>query len=52
MTGSWGSEDAQALLEADSEVYGDFEDLETGHKSKTAVENSGGKLWLWAFSAY
>ena len=52
VTGSWGSEDAQALLEADSEVYGDFEDLETGHKSKTAVENSGGKLWLWAFSAY
>ena len=41
VTGRWGSEDAQALLEADGEVYGDFEDLETGHKSKAAVDKQG-----------
>lgn len=34
VTGSWGDQDAQALLDEDKEVYGDFEDLETGEKSE------------------
>ena len=45
VTGSWGVEDAQALLEDDSEVYGDFEDLVTGQKSK-AAEDERGRDWL------
>ena len=33
VTGKWdASEDARTLLEQDDELYGDFEDLETGEK--------------------
>ena len=39
VTGSWGEEDAAALLHEDKESgYGDFEDLETGEKYGTAGE--------------
>ena len=31
VTGNWGSEDAHTLLAEDDAMYGDFEDLETGH---------------------
>ena len=31
VTGSWGDEDAKTLLADDDALYGDFEDLETGH---------------------
>ena len=34
ITGSWGELDAKALLEEDEEMYGDFEDLETGEKHR------------------
>ena len=34
VTGSWGDQDAKALLDEDEEMYGDFEDLETGVKSE------------------
>ncbi|GAB6028474.1 Glycoside hydrolase 2 (Mannanase, beta-galactosidase) [Chamberlinius hualienensis] len=38
VTGKWGDhEDAQTLLDKDDELYGDFEDLETG--AKTSGEN-------------
>ena len=30
VTGSWGADDAEALLAEDDDLYGDFEDLETG----------------------
>lgn len=33
VTGGWGAEDARTLLEED-EVYGDFEDLETGETNE------------------
>ena len=36
VTGSWGVEDAKALLEED--MFGDFEDLETGEKHEAAGE--------------
>lgn len=32
VTGSWGDQDAKALLDEDEAMYGDFEDLETGEK--------------------
>ena len=42
VTGKWApEEDAQTLLDADEELYGDFEDLETGqvfHKSQSDSE--------------
>ncbi|XP_024054128.1 ribosome biogenesis protein BMS1 homolog [Terrapene carolina triunguis] len=41
VTGKWGADkDASKLLEEDEELYGDFEDLETGvvHKGKPAAE--------------
>ena len=31
VTGHWGAEDAEAMLAEDDALYGDFEDLETGH---------------------
>ena len=37
VTGGWGAEDARTLLEED-EVYGDFEDLETGKTSEGGGE--------------
>lgn len=30
VTGDWGADDAEALLAEDDDLYGDFEDLETG----------------------
>lgn len=38
VTGSWGDEDASRLLEEDEEMYGDFEDLETGEIHKVTQE--------------
>ena len=38
VTGSWGEEDAAALLRGDMEEYGDFEDLETGETLGQPVE--------------
>ena len=38
VTGSWGDLDAQALLDGDEELYGDFEDYETGLKTEGEVE--------------
>ena len=35
VTGSWGDQDAKALLNEDEEMYGDFEDLETGEKQES-----------------
>ena len=42
VTGGWGEQDAKALLEEDEEMYGDFEDLETGekHGNSAAIESS------------
>ena len=37
VTGGWGAEDARTLLEED-EVYGDFEDLETGERNEGGGE--------------
>ncbi|XP_071945540.1 ribosome biogenesis protein BMS1 homolog isoform X2 [Antedon mediterranea] len=42
VTGKWSAdEDAKTLLDQDDEVYGDFEDLETGiiHKAKTTEDD-------------
>ena len=40
VTGSWGADDAQALLDEDDDVFGDFEDLETGEvQGSTAKED-------------
>ena len=38
VTGSWGDLDAQALLDEDEELYGDFEDYETGLKTEGDTE--------------
>ena len=38
VTGSWGDEDASRLLEEDEEMYGDFEDFETGEIHKVTQE--------------
>ena len=35
VTGDWGSESAQARLDEDDALFGDFEDLETGEQSET-----------------
>ncbi|XP_026710886.1 ribosome biogenesis protein BMS1 homolog [Athene cunicularia] len=45
VTGKWEDDkDAAKLLEEDEELYGDFEDLETGvvHKGKCATEDESG----------
>ncbi|NXL34949.1 BMS1 protein, partial [Glaucidium brasilianum] len=45
VTGKWEDDkDAAKLLEEDEELYGDFEDLETGivHKGKRATEDESG----------
>ncbi|XP_035260562.1 ribosome biogenesis protein BMS1 homolog isoform X2 [Anguilla anguilla] len=44
VTGTWeGDKDAATLLKEDEELYGDFEDLETGevHKGNSGKEESG-----------
>lgn len=41
VTGNWGTESAQALLDEDDALYGDFEDLETGEKVDKAKEEMG-----------
>ena len=45
VTGSWGDEDAQAVLEEDEEMYGDFEDLETGerHREKESKKDDASR---------
>ena len=43
VTGRWGEEeDAQTLLQQDQDLYGEFEDLETGEKHSTKEEHVGG----------
>jgi len=44
VTGGWGAEDARTLLEEDN-VYGDFEDLETGERIE-GREEGGESTWL------
>ena len=45
VTGGWGEEDAQVLLDEDEEMYGDFEDLETGEKhAKESIAEQGESL--------
>ncbi len=43
VTGDWGAESAQALLD-DDEVYGDFEDLESGEKGEHKGSLEGGGI--------
>ena len=38
VTGNWGAESAQTLLEEDNALYGDFEDLETGEGEEMTTE--------------
>ena len=38
VTGNWGEESARTLLKQDDEMYGDFEDLETGERHVTFEE--------------
>lgn len=43
VTGRWGEEeDAQTLLQQDQDLYGDFEDLETGEKHSAKEEPMSG----------
>lgn len=48
MTGKWSdSEDAETLLKLDSDdVYGDFEDLESGKKFEADEDDDSGKFPL------
>lgn len=45
ITGSWGGQDARALLDEAEAMYGDFEDLETGEKYglEAAMRNRKGE---------
>ncbi len=43
VTGDWGAESAQALLD-DDEVYGDFEDLDSGEKGEHKESLEGGGI--------
>lgn len=41
VTGNWGAESAQAQLDEDDALYGDFEDLETGGKGEGQEGDEG-----------
>ncbi len=45
VTGSWGAEDAQTLLEEEEEMFGDFEDLETGETRMPEPGQSARMVW-------
>ena len=42
VTGRWGEEDAQMLLQQDQDLYGDFEDLEKGERHSAEERHVGG----------